>query len=87
MTELYIFGSSLTDKFNNNSDIDLIVSLESTDPLEYGENYFKLKFELENLFNIPVDLLEQESIRNKTFDKLVSSNKKLIYARRNKSVA
>ncbi len=87
MTELYIFGSSLTDKFNNNSDIDLIVSLESTDPLEYGENYFKLKFELENLFNIPVDLLEQKSIRNKTFDKLVSSNKKLIYARRNKSVA
>ena len=87
VSELYVFGSFLTDQFNQNSDIDLIVSIESTDPIEYGENYFELKFELEKLFNRPIDLLEQKSIRNKTFEKLVSSNKKLLYARRNKSVA
>ena len=47
--ELYAFGSILTNKFNSKSDIDFIVSILSNDPIEYAENYFELKFELENL--------------------------------------
>lgn len=85
--ELYAFGSILTEKFNAESDIDFIVSINSKDPIEYGENYFQLKFELERIFKRKVDLLEQKAIRNEIFRELVNKTKKLVYARRSKRVA
>ncbi len=85
--ELYAFGSILTDKFNSESDIDFVVSILSKDPIEYAENYFELKFELERIFNRKIDLLEQKAIRNKTFENLVDKQKMLVYARRNQGVA
>ncbi|MBV6654530.1 MAG: nucleotidyltransferase domain-containing protein, partial [Mameliella sp.] len=56
VNELYAFGSILTDNFNTESDIDFIVSIASSDPIEYAENYFELKFELERIFKRKVDL-------------------------------
>ncbi len=85
--ELYAFGSILTDKFKSDSDIDFIVSIFSNDPIEYAENYFELKFELERIFKRKIDLLEQKAIKNKTFENLVNQQKMLVYARRNQSVA
>ncbi len=85
--ELYAFGSILTEKFNSQSDIDFIVSILSNDPIEYAENYFALKFELEKIFKRKIDLLEQKAISNKTFENLVNKNKMLVYARRNQGVA
>lgn len=35
---LYVFGSVLTDKFNEKSDIDLLVDIDSNDPLDYADN-------------------------------------------------
>jgi uncharacterized protein len=87
VNELYAFGSILTDKFNSESDIDFIVSIVSDDPIEYAENYFELKFELERIFSRKIDLLEQKAIRNKSFEKLVDKQKMLVYARRNQGVA
>jgi len=85
--ELYAFGSVLTDKFDAESDIDFIVSILSTDPIEYAESYFELKFELERIFKRKIDLLEQKAIKNKVFENLVNKQKMLVYARRNQSVA
>jgi len=85
--ELYAFGSILTEKFNSKSDIDFIVSILSNDPIEYAENYFELKFELERIFKRKIDLLEQKAIRNKTFENLVNQKKMLVYARRNQGMA
>ncbi|HFA51945.1 MAG TPA: hypothetical protein ENJ95_23255 [Bacteroidetes bacterium] len=85
--ELYAFGSILTDKFNPKSDIDFIVSILSNDPIEYAENYFELKFELERIFKRKIDLLEQKAISNKVFENLVNKKKMLVYARRNQCVA
>ena len=79
--ELYAFGSILTDKFNAQSDIDFIVSIKSEDPIEYAENYFNLKFELEDIFKRKIDLLEQKAIRNKAFENLINQKKMLVYAR------
>lgn len=87
VNELYAFGSILIEKFNSQSDIDFIVSIQSNDPIEYAENYFALKFELENIFKRKIDLLEQKAIRNKTFENLVNQKKVLIYARRNPGMA
>jgi len=79
--ELYAFGSILTDKFQPESDIDFVVSILSNDPLEYAENYFELKFELEEIFKRRIDLLELKAIKNKTFKNSIDQQKMLIYAR------
>jgi uncharacterized protein len=85
--ELYVFGSILTDKFHPNSDIDFIVSIAITEPLEYGEKYFNLKFDLEQIFQRKIDLLEAKAIRNDVFKNLINQKKQLIYGRKNKSLA
>lgn len=87
VNELYAFGSVLTEKFNTESDIDFIVSILSNDPIEYAENYFTLKFELERIFKRKIDLLEQKAIRNKTFENLINKQKMLVYARRSHGMA
>lgn len=87
VSELYVFGSILTEAFTARSDIDFIVSISSADPIEYAENYFSLKFALEDIFKREIDLLEQKAIRNKTFADLVNQKKKLVYARSNKGMA
>ena len=60
VSELYVFGSVLTDQFHSGSDIDFIVNIDESDPLEYAEYYFQLKFALEKIFGRKVDLLEQK---------------------------
>lgn len=87
VNELYVFGSILTAQFNPKSDIDFIVTLSSSDPIQYAENYFELKFELERIFKRKIDLLEAKAIRNKTFENLVNKQKKLVYARQDQGVA
>lgn len=77
--KLYAFGSVLTDKFNDKSDIDLIVSFGNVDLLEYADNYFDLKFSLEDIFKRSVDLLEEKAIKNPYFKKVVEEKKQLIY--------
>jgi len=79
--ELYIFGSLLTDKFNEYSDIDLIVQFDQIDILEYFDNYMDFKEKLEILVGRPVDLLENQAIHNPIFRKVVDRNKKLVYER------
>ena len=77
---LYAFGSVLTSRFDSNSDIDLIVDIDSENPLEYADNYFNLKFALQDLFNRPVDLLENKAIRNDYLRQEIDQSKQLIYA-------
>jgi predicted nucleotidyltransferase len=76
---LYAFGSVLTEKFNNESDVDLIVDFQQLDVLDYGDNYYDLKFSLESIFKRNIDLLEQKAIKNPYFIKSINQNKKLIY--------
>lgn len=87
VNELYAFGSVITENFNSDSDIDFLVSIDSKDPIEYGENYFELKFELERIFKRKIDLLEQKAITNKIFMGLINQKKRLVYARRNQGMA
>jgi len=77
---LYAFGSVLTNRFNPDSDIDLIVDINSANPLEYADCYFNLKFALQDLFNRPIDLLENKSVRNDYLRQEIDNSKQLIYA-------
>jgi predicted nucleotidyltransferase len=78
--KLFAFGSVLTNRFNSNSDIDMVIDIDSTNPLEYADNYFNLKFALQDLFNRPVDLLENKAIRNDYLRREIDNSKQLIYA-------
>jgi predicted nucleotidyltransferase len=76
---LFVFGSVLTKNFNSHSDIDFIVDIKSNDPIDYAEIYFNLKFELEELLNRPIDLLEEKAIKNTYLLKNINNTKKMIY--------
>ena len=60
---LYAFGSVLTNKFSEKSDIDLIVDFDNVELLKYADNYFDFKFSLEDILNRPIDLLEEKAIK------------------------
>jgi len=76
---LYAFGSVLTPNFNTNSDIDLIVDFKEIDVKDYADNYFDFKFSLQDIFNRPVDLLEEQAIKNPYFKQVVNQTKELVY--------
>ena len=78
--KLFVFGSVLTDRFTESSDIDFIVDIDSDDPLEYGDYYFNLKFALEDLLNRQIDLLENKAISNPYFREIIDKSKTLLYA-------
>jgi len=77
---LYAFGSVLSSRFDNDSDIDLIVDIDSVNPLEYADCYFNLKFALQDLFDRPVDLLENKAIKNIYLRQEIDNSKKMLYA-------
>ncbi len=79
VAKLFVFGSVLTDRFQNNSDIDFIVDFENLDLYDYADNYFDLKFSLEHLFNREVDLLEDKAIKNPYLRQSIDSSKQIIY--------
>jgi len=80
--DLYVFGSVLTEDFNSSSDIDLLIQFANVDRLEYFDNYMDLKEAFEELFGRPVDLVENQAIRNPVFRKIVDRDKKLLYERK-----
>ena len=76
---LYAFGSILTDRFNQESDIDLIVEFSNIEVEDYADNYFDFKFSLQDIFKRPVDLLEEKAIKNPYFRKSVNQQRQLVY--------
>lgn len=80
--ELYIFGSVLTDRFNEGSDIDILIQFDDIELNDYFDNYMDFKEELESLLKYPVDLVENQAIKNPIFRQIVDRDKKLIYERK-----
>jgi predicted nucleotidyltransferase len=76
---LYAFGSVLTPRFNAESDIDLIVDFKDIDVKDYADNYFDLKFALQEILKRPVDLLEEKAIKNPYFKQVLKESKELVY--------
>ena len=76
---LFAFGSVCTDKFNDPSDIDLLISFNSMDYGDYADNYFLVADKFEDIFNRPVDLVTDKSLSNPFFIDSVNQTKTLIY--------
>lgn len=79
--ELNAFGSVITEHFNDSSDIDFLIRFRNVGVLEYFDNYMDLKESFEQLFNRPVDLVEDQAIRNPIFRKIIDRDKFLVYER------
>ena len=76
---LYVFGSALTERFSSESDVDLIVAFNELPVEDYADNYFDFKFSLQDIFNRPIDLLEEQAIKNPYFLQNINRHKQLIY--------
>ena len=78
---LAIFGSILTDRFNDQSDVDMLVDFDTSnhEQWDYVSNYFGFRDALEALFGRKVDLIELKGIRNPLFLQSVDRQKQLIY--------
>lgn len=78
---LAVFGSILTDSFNDDSDVDLAVDFEPIDhdTFDYVGNYFDFRDALERLFNRSVDLIEYGNNLNPIFKASIDKKKLTIY--------
>ncbi len=79
VTKLFVFGSILTHKFNDNSDVDLLVEFSRTEISDYFSNFFDFKYALQDLLGREIDLLESQAIRNPYLKLNIDSSKQLIY--------
>jgi uncharacterized protein len=80
--ELYLFGSVLTDKFNDSSDIDMLIQFNQVELMKYFDNYMDLKEKLEKILNRQVDLVENQAIKNPIFRKVLDREKRIFYERK-----
>lgn len=76
---LFAFGSVCTDRFNDESDIDLLISFNPMDYGDYADTYFILADKFEYLFNRKVDLVTDKSLSNPYFIHSINQRKILIY--------
>jgi predicted nucleotidyltransferase len=77
---LYAFGSSTHERFNEKtSDIDLLIELNTTDPIKKGETLLALWDLFEAFFQRKVDLLTNAQIKNPILRKSIDNSKVLIY--------
>lgn len=77
--KLFAFGSVLTKRFNDESDVDLLVAFDKPEIKDYFDNYFDFKYSLEELLGRKVDLLEEQTLRNPYLKENVDATKALIY--------
>ena len=82
VVRLWVFGSILTPRFTDESDIDLLVTFDKTriPLLEMVDVFFDFIYELENLLNRKIDLTDYNSITNKYFKEEVDEKKQLLWS-------
>jgi predicted nucleotidyltransferase len=76
----YVFGSVVTDKFNDQSDVDFLVNLQDgLDPVDAGGHLWDLQDELKELLHREIDLLTERPLKNPYFIRELNETKTAIY--------
>jgi predicted nucleotidyltransferase len=76
-----LFGSALRSDYNENSDVDLLVTFsDDIDLLDYSDNYFELKIELEDLLDRNVDIISAKALKNPVLINEINNSKRELYA-------
>lgn len=77
---LFAFGSVLTNRFTEKSDIDLVVDFDKeVEQVDYVNNFFDFRNALSATFHREIDLLEDKAIRNPVLRRNIDRTKWLIY--------
>lgn len=74
----YLFGSYSRGEAHENSDIDLLVELDYTQPV--GLEFIQMQFDIQKLLSKKVDLVSAQGL-SKYIQPIIDKDKKLIYAR------
>lgn len=79
--KLYLFGSAISARFDEGSDIDLVVEFSNKlDVLHFAENYFSLLNALKNIFQREIDLLSYRALKNPILIAEIDKSKVQLYA-------
>ena len=77
---MYAFGSVLTERFSEDSDVDFLYTFKEDVPLlDVVDYYFGFQSELEKTLNRTIDLTSEKDLKNPYFIKEVNATKQLIY--------
>ncbi len=83
VAKLWVFGSILTDRFNDNSDIDFSVNFDSESirqgQLDWADLFFDFLNEMKALLGRDIDIVFDDCVKNPYFRKELDSTKQLIY--------
>lgn len=58
----------------------MIVDFAQMPVNDYADNYFDLKFSLEDIFKRPVDLIEETAVKNPFFKENIINSRQVVYA-------
>ena len=64
-----------------------VVRFEPLSQTLYAENYFALKFTLQEIIGHPVNLQEEQAIQNPFFKKMIDASKHILYGRQDEGMA
>lgn len=82
VARLWVFGSILTPRFNNDCDVDFLVDFDerNIDLLDFGDNFFGFIHEIEAVVGRKVDMVVNKSIKNRFFRAEVDETRKLLWS-------
>lgn len=78
---LWVFGSILTSRFNDDSDVDLCVDFDwdKISLLDSANNFFGFQEALESLLGRRIDITDDSAVRNPYFREELNETRRLIY--------
>lgn len=79
VAKLWVFGSILTPRFNDESDVDFSVIFNYNEIPDLFIVFFDFIDELQQLLGRRIDLVDETAIRNPYFRKELDNTKQLIY--------
>ena len=82
VARLWVFGSILTPRFNEHSDVDFLVDFdeEKVALLDYADNFFDFIHAVEAVVGRKVDMVVNKSIRNRFFRREVDETRQLVWS-------
>lgn len=78
---LGLFGSALSQKFSQDSDVDVLVVFDSSENIDLFDKYFELKEQLEEIFKREVDLVVDKEFKNPVLREAIDRTRTVIYER------
>jgi len=78
VVEFAFFGSVLREDFDENSDIDVLVTFDKNNEISLFD-LAQMQIELQELFDRPVDIIEKEALRNPFRKRQILESAQVVY--------